>query len=143
MIFDRYPQKIDLEGDKNGCEDAILWDDDDDDIEHIAVIVDRQQFVLFTRRPDNNSSALPAPEIAQQLAKVRKIARNRMRDSVQPVGGAGTGPRDKAAEFWAEMKQGTVEYHCIALIGQNFKFSAIQSSLSFTDPLGSVCTVLG
>lgn len=72
--------------------------------EHIVVISDRQQFVLFTRNDEGD--AISAFVIGRQLAKIRAMARNRMDAGVQPIGGASTGERDRASAFWEEMNSG-------------------------------------
>lgn len=74
----------------------------DEQGEHIVVISERQQFVLFTR-PGGNP--LPASAIARELAKIRRMSRNRMGETVHAVGGASAGRRDRAAEFWEEMRK--------------------------------------
>uniref|UniRef100_A0A914GVM3 Choline O-acetyltransferase n=1 Tax=Globodera rostochiensis TaxID=31243 RepID=A0A914GVM3_GLORO len=70
--------------------------------EHIVVIIEQQQFVLVTRP---RGIPTTAPTIARQLAKIRAMARNRIGETVHPVGGASTGHRDRAAAFWEEMKK--------------------------------------
>ena len=71
--------------------------------EHILVMCECQAFVLFTRWEGN---PLPATQIAMQLAKIRQKARNRSALGAITMGGAGTGNRDKAAQFWVEMGKG-------------------------------------
>lgn len=85
--------------------------------EHILVMCECQAFVLFTRW---EGQPLPATQIAIQLDKIRQKARNRNSLGAIKVGGAGTGNREKAAQFWAEMGKGKQMKGGRTLIEDNF-----------------------
>ncbi|CAK5034156.1 unnamed protein product [Meloidogyne enterolobii] len=82
-------------------------------IEHILILYKNQQFILFIKTIEG--ILINLIQIIEQLRKIMEMAKNRNIQNIIPIGGAGTGGRDRAAKFWEEMNNDQTNQNSLEL----------------------------
>ncbi|KAF7637876.1 Carn_acyltransf domain-containing protein [Meloidogyne graminicola] len=89
----------------------------------IPMCMDQYERVLnFYRQPGINEDILidriilNSIQIAEQLNKIIKMAKNRNIKNIIPIGGSGTGERNKSAKFWEEMNKEKINQNSFEMI---------------------------
>uniref|UniRef100_A0A915PD58 Choline O-acetyltransferase n=1 Tax=Meloidogyne floridensis TaxID=298350 RepID=A0A915PD58_9BILA len=82
-------------------------------IEHILILYKNQQFILFIKTIEG--ILINLIQIIEQLGKIMEMARNRNIQNIIPIGGSGTGGRDRAAKFWEEMNKDQINQNSLEL----------------------------